>query len=159
MRRRIIILTLAATLAGASAVPAFAQGEEKLTGLDRARQATMRALELAAGDEVTEAPPAVPPGQAEKDKTDKGKPDKGKSDRATGRKRAEEAIATALDRDKGNGNGFGRGQAAEVIANLIEGEAPAVLAADENHGAEVSAMVETYNELKARERTRSRLPA
>ena len=160
MRRRIIILTLAAILAGASAVPAFAQSEEKLTGLDRARQATMRALELAAADDVTEAPPAVPPGQANKDKADKGKPDKDKTNRATGRKRAEQAIASALNRDNGNGNGFGRGHAAEVIANLISsGEAPAMLEADDNHGAEVSAMVKTYNELKARERTRSRLPA
>ncbi len=159
MRRRIIILSLAATLAGASAVPAFAQSEEKLTGLDRARQATMRALELAASDDVTEAPPAVPPGQAKKDKTDKGKPDSDKTNRATGRKRAEQAIATALGRGNANGNGFGRGHAAEVIANLIEGEAPPMLEADENHGAEVSAMVKTYNELKARERTGSRLPA
>ena len=156
--RRIITLVLAGVLAGASAVPAFAQSEDKLTGLDRARQATMQALDLAA-DGVDEAPsvvppgvpPAVPPGQA-KDKPGKGSADKGNADKVTGRARAAAAIASALARGNGNGNGFGRGHALEVVALLLDDKTPDALETDENHGAEVSAMVKAYNELKAQER-------
>ena len=174
--RRMITLALAAVLVGASAVPAFAQTEDKPTGLDRARQVTLQALELAAED-VDEAPPAVPPGQA-KDKSDRGKSDegnagkgnaaegnagkgsagegnagKGNADRVTGRERAAEAIASALERGNGDGNGFGRGHSAEVLEKLLDGESPATLEADANHGSELSAMVKAYNELKKQERT------
>ena len=155
--RRTITLTLAALLAVASAVPAFAQSEDKLTGLDRARQATSQALELAA-DDGDETPPATPPGQA-RGKSDIGRPGmgnsaRGNSDRVTGRDRAAQAIAAALKPGNGNGNGFGHGHSAEVIERLLlDGEAPATLEAEENHGAEVTAMVKAYNELKAQERT------
>lgn len=154
--RRMITLASAAVLVGSFAVPAFAQTEDKPTGLDLARQVTLQALELAAAD-GDEASPAVPPGQA-RDKSDKGKPDKGNAgkgddDRVTGRDRAAQAVASALERGNGDGNGFGRGHLAEVLQKLLDGDSPATLEAETNHGSEVSAMVRAFNELKKRERT------
>lgn len=169
--RRIITLILAGLLAGASAVPAFAESEDKLTGLERARQATQQALDLAA-DDVAEAPSAVPPGQAKENpgkgparngetgkgnananaNANKGNPHDGDTGKLTGRARAAAAIASALARGNGNGNGFGRGHALEVIEMLLDGQTPDALEVDENHGAQVSAMVKAYNALKAKER-------
>lgn len=163
--RRIITLILAGILAGASAVPALAGSEDKATGLERARQATMQALEFAA-DDAGEAPPAVPPGQgnekpakgaADNGKRGKGNAGKGNArdgevEKVTGRARAAAAIASALARGNGNGNGFGRGHALEVIDLLLADQTPDALETDENHGAEVSAMVRAYNALKAKER-------
>jgi hypothetical protein len=164
--RRIITLILAGILAGASAVPAFADSEDKPIGLDRARQATMQAIELAA-DDVEEAPPAVPPGQA-KDKPGKDTPDRGNANKGNphigenkklmGRARAAAAIASALAREDGNGNAFGRGHAREVIQLLLADKTPEALETDESHGAAVSAMVRAYNELKAKERRGLMLP-
>ena len=162
--RRIITLALAGILIGASAVPAFAQTEDKLTGLDRARQAAQQALEYGA-NETDAASPTVPPGHAEdgpgkgnQGRANQGNANPGKgtahtgdSDKLTGRARAAAAIANALARGNGNGNAFGRGHALEVIEMLRDGKTPDTLDA-ENHGAEVTAMVRAYNELKARER-------
>jgi hypothetical protein len=156
--RRIITLILAGLLAGASAVPAFAETEDKLTGLERARQATGQALELAAED-GGETSPAVPPGQvkerpgkgpAANGKSAKGNPHESETRKVTGRARAAAAIASAMARE--NGNGFGRGHALEVIELVLAGEAPEALETDENHGPEVRAMVKAYNEIKAKER-------
>jgi len=166
--RRIITLILAGALAGASAVPALAQSEDKPTGLERARQAAAQALELAAGGgdaALPVVPPAVPPGQAKdkpgkgpgdndnaKGNADNGNPHNDDAERVTGRTRAAAAIAAALARGNGKGNGFGRGHALEVIELLLDDKTPAALETDENHGAIVSAMVKAYNELKAQER-------
>lgn len=175
--RRIITLILAGALAGASAVPALAQSEDKPTGLELARRAAAQAVELAADGADAALPvvsPTVPPGQdkdkpgrgpadngnANKGNVDKGDADKGNADKGnphdedvekvTGRARAAAAIATALA--KGNGNGFGRSHAREVIELLLDDKTPAALETDENHGAKVSAMVKAFNELKAQER-------
>jgi len=152
--RRIITIILAGILAGGSAVPAFADSDDQPSGLDRARQATLQAIELAA-DDADEAPPAVPPGhtkdQPGKGKANKGNPHDGKVEQ-TGRARAAAAIASAIVRENGNGNAFGRGHASEVIRLLLTGEIPDALETDQSHGAEVSAMVRTYNELRAKER-------
>ncbi len=163
--RRIITLILAGLLAGASAVPALAESDDKLTGLERARQATQQALDAAA-DDGDEARPAVPPGQAKenpgkgpanngnagKGKADKGNPHDDDIPKVTGRARAAAAIASAMARGNGNGNGFGRGHALEVIELLLDGETPDALETDESHGAQVSAMIKAYNALKAQER-------
>lgn len=65
-----------------------------------------------------------------------------------GRERAAQAIAAAMERGNGNGNGFGRGHSAEVIEKLLNGESPATIEGEDNHGALVSAMVKAYNELR-----------
>lgn len=157
-------------------MPALAQTEDELTGLDRARQAMQQALEYSAND-LVDAPPTIPPGHADgnpgkanpgkanpgkanpgkanpgKANPGKGSTGKGNSGELTGRARAAAAIASAIARGNGNGNGFGRGHALEVIQMLRDGTTPASLESDGNHGAEVSAMVKAYNELKAQART------
>jgi hypothetical protein len=128
-------------MTAATAVPAFAQSEDKLTGLDRAHQATMQALEQA-NSRAAEARGELPPGLAKKDAEGK----------LTGRDRAEAAIARGLARGNGNGNANGRSHAATVLQQLLDGKSPASLADDKSHGAEVSAMVRAHNELRRQER-------
>lgn len=163
-RMRLLILTVTAALVATMAAPAFAQAADDLTGLDLARRATMQALDLA--EDFDDAAPVEGPtddgdksnnGQSDKAKTDNGnkgksdavKPDK--ADKVTGRDQAAAAIADAIERGNGNGNAFGQGRSAEVIEKLLNDESPAVLEADDSHGAKVSAMVETYNELRKRD--------
>ena len=145
MPRRFAVFAMAAAITAATAVPAIAQSEGKLTGLDRARQATMQALEQA-NSRAAEARGEIPPGLAKKDGETK----------LTGRDRAAAAIAEGLARENGNGNANGNGSGrAAVLQKLLDGESPANLAHDENHGAEVSAMVRAHNELRRQERAKN----
>jgi len=168
-RRRAFTLVLAVVLAMGGASPATAADE--LSGLQLARDFASRAVDLASNPaeipDKTVTVPTQPPGDGEKGKGgDKGKGggndmgkggDKGKSkgdsgngnkpEKLTSRDRAAEAIDRALDR--GNGNGFGRGHAADVIETIQAGGSPATLDPNENHGAQVSAMVAAYNQLKS----------
>lgn len=138
-------LALAASLVFSTTAPAFAANEDKLTGLDRARQASMKALDHANG-RAQEARGELPPGQAKADKP-------AKDDRLTGRERAAASIAKGLERGNGNGNAYGRGHAAEVLSGLLNGKAPTALDDQSNHGAAVSAMVKAFNELKKQQRS------
>lgn len=125
-------------LAAALVTPASAQ-DEKPTGLERARQASMQALDHANGRMAEARGGELPPGLSNTAKL-------------TGRARAAEAIASALARGNGNGNAYGRGRSLEVLTLLISGDSPAVLESAPAHGENVSAMVRAYNELKRQER-------
>ncbi len=118
--------------------PAFAQ-DEKPTGLERARQASMKALDHANGRMAEARGGELPPGLSN-------------SAKLTGRARAAEAIAAAMARGNGNGNAYGRGRSLEVLTLLLSGDSPAALESAPTHGANVSAMVSAYNELKRQER-------
>jgi len=135
--RRFTVIALSAVLTAATVAPAFAQSEEKLTGLDRARQATMQALEQASS-RAAEARGEVPPGLAKQSAEGK----------LTGRDKAAASIAKGL----ANGNGNGRGRSTEVLQNLLNGKSPVTLEGAANHGAVVSAMVKAHNELRRQER-------
>ena len=139
--RRIAVLAMAAAITAATAVPAMAQSEAKLTGLDRARQATLQAVERA-NSRAVEARGETPPGLAKKSGEDK----------LTGRDRAAAAIAAGLARGNGNGNANGRGHSAAVLYQLLNGESPSELVDEGTHGAEVSSMVKAHNELRRQER-------
>lgn len=171
--RRMATIAGAAVLAAASVTPALAADQP--TGLELAREVASHAVELASNSEDVDVAVTAPPGTTDdgvdpgsqgkgrgqgkgqgKNPADPGKsseaPGKsGDSEKLTGRDRAAVAIAEALERNADNGNGFGRGHAAVVIEMLLIGESPASLVADENHGAKVSAMVATYNELKSQQ--------
>lgn len=101
--------------------------QEKLTGLERAAQATMQGLEKSQG-KATEAP-----GQANRAKGH----DKQRN-KTTGRARAAQAIEAAIARGNGNGHAWGRGHALDVLADMNV----------ENHGQRVRAMVHAYNTLR-----------
>lgn len=134
--RRALVLSLAASMfIAVFATAAVADEHEKLTGLERAAQATMQGLEKSQGKA------ADVPGQVNRarglDKDD---------EKLTGRERAAAVIAAAIARGNGNGNAFGRGHAAEVLGILL-GEIPGELNTL-NHGQTVRAMVQAYNELR-----------
>lgn len=131
--RPMIMLATVALLAVTVAIPAFAQ-EVKATGLERAQQASLKALDHANARAIEARGGELPPGLAKKE----GK--------LTGRARAAAAIATAIDR--GNGNGFGRGRSLEVLSTLLNGGSPAALEGQPSHGDKVSAMVQAHNELR-----------
>lgn len=135
MKPRAVSIVLSSLLVAGLASPALAQ-EEKLTGLERARQASMEAVERAQERIAEGLREDLPPGLAKKDETEK----------LTGRARAAAAVEAAMERGNGNGNAFGRGRAYDVLNLLIAGESPVSL--DETHGEKVSAMVHAYNELK-----------
>ncbi len=147
MTRRLLTIAIVTVLSVATAAPVMAQ-EEKATGLERAREASMKALDHANARAIEARGGKLPPGLAKADKANKGN----KADKLTGRERAAASIAAALERGNGNGNGFGRGHSAEVLGLLLAGESPAALESGENHGARVSAMVKAYNELKKAEK-------
>ena len=139
MRNRpLVTLALVALLAALMAAPASAE-EEKLTGLDRARQASLQAIDRANGRLAEARGGELPPGLDREDKV-------------TGRAIAAQAITAAMERGNGNGNAYGRGNSLRVLTALLNGESPATLEAAPNHGANVSAMVKAYNELKQQER-------
>jgi hypothetical protein len=129
-------LVLAVLLASTTVAPASAQ-EEKPTGLERARQASVQAIDHASGRAAEARGGELPPGLRD-------------TDRVTGRARAAQAIAAAMER--GNGNGYGRERSQQVLALLLSGKTPSVLEADSTHGSSVSAMVGAYNQLRKQER-------
>lgn len=131
--RRHLALTVAVALFVALFATA-ASAEEKLTGLDRAKQATLQGLEKAQG-KADEAP-----GQANRARG--LDPDK-----LTGRERAAEVIAAAIGRGNGNGNAFGRGHSLWVYEMLAAREIPGQIQ-EENHGHAVREMVHAFNELR-----------
>ena len=133
------VLAVAIALAVMSAGAAHA-ADDKLTGLDRARQASMQAIDRAEGRMVEARGGELPPGLAKQ------------VDKLTGRERAAQAITAAMERGNGNGNAFGRGHSLEVLTLLVKGESPDALEDAPNHGANVSAMVRAYNELKKQQR-------
>ncbi len=126
--RKLLLLSVAATLFVALfATTAVADEHEKLTGLERAAQATMQGLEKSQGKA------ADAPGQANRaNGLDK------QGNKLTGRERAAAAITAAMERGNGNGHAFGRGHAAEVLAGI----------AADNHGQMVRDMVHAYNALR-----------
>lgn len=134
-------LALVALVALAAAPAASAQ-DEKPTGLERARQAAVKAIDHADGRAAEARGGELPPGLA-------------RTDRLTGRARAAQAIAAAMERGNGNGNAYGRGRSQQVLELLLAGESPATLEADSTHGSRVSAMVKAYNELRKQERATS----
>ena len=165
--RPVVTIAAAAILAVSGVTPA--QAADDPTGLALARDFASRAIEMASNPAEAPSATTVPQGPADgsdnddednsggsKDKDNgKGNPpgNSGKDDgseKLTGRDRAADAIAKALDRGNGDGNGFGRGNATTVIGMLLEGESPSTLAADENHGEKVSAMVRAFNALQAK---------
>ena len=133
------VLALAIALAVMSAGAAYAE-DDKLTGLDRARQASMRAIDRAEGRMVEARGGELPPGLAKQ------------VDKLTGRERAAQAITAAMERGNGNGNAFGRGHSLQVLTMLVNGESPDALEDAPNHGANVNAMVKAYNQLKKQQR-------
>lgn len=135
LRRLFSLSVVAAVFVALFAVAAMADEHEKLTGLERAMEATMQGLEKSQGKA------ADAPGQANRAK---GLNKDG--DKLTGRERAAAAIAIALARGNGNGNAFGRGHAADVLG-ILQGELPAELG-ESNHGQTVREMVHAYNELR-----------
>jgi hypothetical protein len=135
MKRAAILITLVGLLFGTLAASAVAD-DEKLTGLDRARQATLQGLEKSQG-KAAEAP-----GQVNRAK---GLRDKG--EKLTGHERAAAALGDAIDRGNGKGNAFGRGNAAYVHEILAGGGIPGQMK-DGNHGQRVKELVHAYNEMR-----------
>lgn len=134
--RRLLILTLGAALFVAIfAGAAVADEHAKLTGLERAAQATMQGLEKSQG-KAAEAPGQV----------NRAKGLEKQGDKLTGRERAAAAIAAAIERGNGRGNAFGRGHAAQVLRILL-GELPGELNTS-NHGQTVREMVHAFNALR-----------
>ena len=134
----LVTLGVIALLAAVMAAPASAQ-DKKLTGLDRARQVSLQAIERANGRMAEARGEELPPGLSGQDKV-------------TGRARAAQAIAAAMERGNGNGNAYGRGNALRVLEALLSGESPATIEDAPNHGQNVRAMVRAYNELKKQQR-------
>ena len=114
---------------------AVADEHEKLTGLERAAEATVQGLAKSQG-RAAEAPGQENRAQGLEKQGDK----------LTGRERAAAAITAALARGNGNGNAFGRGHAADVLG-ILQGELPGELN-ERNHGQAVREMVHAYNELR-----------
>lgn len=133
MKTRTLITAVLVALLGTATVPALAE-EDKATGLERARQASTKAIEHANARMVEARGGELPRGLRE--------------DRVTGRARAAQAIAAAMERGNGNGNAFGRGRSAQVLDILLEGGSPRVLESDASHGAAVRDMVKAHNELR-----------
>ncbi len=134
MKRSVVVLALVGLLVGMLATVAVA--EEKATGLERAAQATLQGLENSQGKA------ADAPGQVNRAR---GLNKQG--DKLTGRERAREVIAAAMDRGNGNGNAFGRGHALDVHSILAAGEIPGQMN-EANHGQAVREMVHSFNELR-----------
>ena len=134
IRRRFAVGAAATLLV--TVAPAAGAQEEHLTGLGRAREATVHGLEKSRGAS------ADAPGQANRARGLD-------PERARGRERAAEAVQNALERaeQRGQGNGFGRGHAAEVHAILTAGGSPSELAGQ--HADNVHDLVDAYNALKA----------
>lgn len=135
MKRAAILITLVGLIVGTLAGAAAAE-DEKVTGLDRARQATLQGLEKSQGNA------AEAPGQVNRAK---GLRDKG--EKLTGRERAAAAIGAAIERGNGNGNAHGRGNAAYVHEILAAGGIPGQMK-ETNHGQEVKAIVHAFNEMR-----------
>ncbi len=114
---------------------ATAEEHEKLTGLERAAQATLQGLEKSQG-RAAEAP----------GRENRARGLDEQKDKVTGRERAAAAIAAALARGNGAGNAFGRGHAADVLGILL-GELPGELN-EANHGQAVREMVHAYNAIR-----------
>ena len=136
MKRMFAVAVAAAVFMALFAPAALADEHEKLTGLERAAQATLQGLEKSQGKA------ADAPGQVNRAKgLDK------QGDKLTGRERAAEAIAAAMARGNGNGNAYGRGNSAWVHEMLAAGEIPGQIK-EQNHGHAVRDMVHAFNELR-----------
>ena len=122
-----LILSLTAGLIAATLPVAAAQSDS--TALDRAREVASEAALNASSLFSDDVPEKV-----------------------TGRERAAQAIAAALERrgdegeDGGNGHGWGRGHSAAVHEILAAGGSPSEIAGE--HGQAVREMVHAYNALK-----------
>ncbi len=121
---KLTVFALAAALVASMATP-VAAAPDHATGLERAREMSMKAFDHGKSADA--------PGHNEDDKV-------------TGRERAAQAIAKGLDRGNGNGNAFGRGHSAAVLQELLDGGSPSELAGE--HGAAVSKMVKAFNALR-----------
>ena len=133
MKRMFAVAVAAAVFTALFAPAAVADEDEKLTGLERAAQATLQGLEKSQGKA------ADAPGQANRAKgLDK------QGDKLTGRERAAASIAAAI---AGNGNAYGRGNSAWVHKMLAAGEIPGQIK-EQNHGHAVRDMVHAFNELR-----------
>jgi len=124
--KRSTVTVLVAVVIGAMATPVVA-APDHATGLERAREVSMKALDQAMGKS------ADAPGH-------------NKEEMVTGRERALQAILDGLVRGNGNGNAYGRGHSAEVLQIVIGGGSPSELAGE--HGSAVSNMVKAFNALK-----------
>lgn len=134
MRKVLAISVVTALFVSSLAMTVSA--EEHAIGLARAAEATMQGLEKSQGKA------ADAPGQENRAQ---GLNNQGEN--LTGRERAAQVIAAALERENGNGNAFGRGHALYVHQILAEGDIPGELN-EANHGQQVREMVHTFNELR-----------
>jgi hypothetical protein len=125
--KQLSVVAMTALVLAASATPVLA-APDHATGLERAREMSMKALDQVKGKS------ADAPGHNAEAKV-------------TGRERALQAILKGLAKGNGNGNGNGRGHSAEVLQILIDGgSTPAELAGE--HGEAVSKMVKAFNALR-----------
>ena len=130
-----VLVTSVVTALFVSSLAMTVSAEEHATGLARAAEATMQGLEKSQGNAVDA------PGQENRAQ---GLNNQG--EKLTGRERAAQAIAAALDQGNGNGNAFGRGHAL-YIHQIFIGAIPEVLD-QANHGQQVREMVHAFNELR-----------